>query len=337
MKIWQIQSFGIDQLALQDVPTPKPGQGEVLVKVHAVSLNYRDLLMIKGQYNPKMVLPRVPCSDGAGEVVEVGEGVTQVKVGDRVAGLFMQNWMDGPPSAEKTRGALGGDRDGMLAEHVVLGQSGVVPFPQHLSWLEASTLPCAGLTAWNALHEYSQIGPSQVVVIQGTGGVSIFALQFATMMSAIVLGTSSSDEKLERARSMGLYAGLNYRRTPEWAKWVLQQTGQRGADLIVEVGGAGTLQQSLQAVAMGGTVAQIGILSQSNQPFPIAPLLHRQVRLQGIYVGSRVQFEAMNQAISRSGMRPVVDQVYGFAEVRQALKVMETGGHFGKIAIEMAP
>jgi NADPH:quinone reductase-like Zn-dependent oxidoreductase len=307
----------------------------VLVKVHAVSLNYRDLLMVRGHYNPKMPLPRIPCSDGAGEVVEVGEEVNDVAVGQRVAGIFMQRWLEGAPTAETSRGALGGDVDGMLAEYVVLHQSGVVPFPKHLSYAEAATLPCAGVTAWNALEHAAHIKPGDVVVIQGTGGVSIFALQFAKLAGATVIGTSSSDEKLARAKTLGLDAGLNYRQSPEWAKWVQQQTGNRGADLIVEVGGAGTFSQSLQAVRFGGTVAQIGILSQSEQPLPIPLILHRQVRIQGVYVGSRAHFEAMNRAITASGTRPVVDRIYAFDEVREALKSMEKGSHFGKIVIQV--
>jgi NADPH:quinone reductase-like Zn-dependent oxidoreductase len=335
MKVWQIQSFGIDQLVLADVPQPRPGRGEVLVKVHAVSLNYRDLLMVRGHYNPKMPLPRIPCSDGAGEVVEVGEEVNDVEVGQRVAGIFMQRWLDGAPTAETSRGALGGDVDGMLAEYVVLHQSGVVPFPKHLSYAEAATLPCAGVTAWNALEHAAHIKPGDVVVIQGTGGVSIFALQFAKLAGATVIGTSSSDEKLARAKTLGLDAGLNYRQSPEWAKWVQQQTGNRGADLIVEVGGAGTFSQSLQAVRFGGTVAQIGILGQSEQPLPIRLILHRQIRIQGVYVGSRAHFDAMNRAITASGTRPVVDRIYAFDEAREALKSMEKGSHFGKIVIQV--
>ena len=240
MKVWQIQSFGIDQLVLEHLPQPRPGRGEVLMKVHAVSLNYRDLMIVRGHYNPKMPLPRIPCSDGAGEVIEVGEDVKAVTVGQRVAGIFMQNWLDGPPNAERSRGALGGDVDGMLAEYVVLPQSGVVSIPEYLSYAEAATLPCAGLTAWNGLTNAARVKPGDVVVTQGTGGVSVFALQFAKRMGATVIGTSSSDEKLERARTLGLDAGLNYRQTPDWARWVLQQTNHRGADLIVEVGGAGT-------------------------------------------------------------------------------------------------
>jgi NADPH:quinone reductase-like Zn-dependent oxidoreductase len=335
VKLWQIQSFGIDQLVLADLPKPRPGRGQVLVKVHAVSLNYRDLLMVRGHYNPKMALPRIPCSDGAGEVVEVGEGVDKVHVGQRVAGIFMQHWLDGAPTAESSRGALGGDIDGMLAEYVVLQQSGVVCIPDHLSFAEAATLPCAGVTAWNAVVNAAQVKPGDVVLIQGTGGVSIFALQFAKMAGAIVIGTSSSDEKLQRAKTMGLDAGLNYRQSPEWAKWVLKETNNRGADLIVEVGGAGTFTQSLQAVRYGGTVAQIGVLSQSEQSLPIPLILHRQVRIQGIYVGSKSHFEAMNRAIVATRIQPVVDQIYTFDRVQDALKSMDTGSHFGKIVIRV--
>jgi NADPH:quinone reductase-like Zn-dependent oxidoreductase len=335
MKVWQIQSFGIDQLVLADLPKPRPGRGQVLVKVHAVSLNYRDLLMVRGHYNPKMALPRIPCSDGAGEVAEVGEGVDTVTVGQRVAGIFMQHWLDGPSTAENSRGALGGDVDGMLAEYVVLHQSGVVSIPEHLSFAQAATLPCAGVTAWNAVVNAAQVKPGDVVLIQGTGGVSIFALQFAKMAGAVVIGTSSSDKKLERAKAMGLDAGLNYRQSPEWAKWVLQETNNRGADLIVEVGGAGTFTQSLQAVRYGGTVAQIGVLSQSEQPLPIPLILHRQVRIHGIYVGSKSHFEAMNRAIVAKRTQPVVDQIYAFDKAREALKCMETGSHFGKVVIRV--
>jgi NADPH:quinone reductase-like Zn-dependent oxidoreductase len=247
----------------------------------------------------------------------------------------MQNWLDGPPTAERSRGALGGDIDGMLAEYVVLPQSGVVGIPEHLSFAEAATLPCAGVTAWNALTNAGQVTPGDVVLTQGTGGVSIFALQFAKMMGATVIGTSSSDEKLERAKTLGMKAGLNYRKTPDWAKWVLQETSNRGADLIVEVGGAGTISQSLQAVRTGGTVAQIGVLSQSDQPLPIAPLLHRQVRLQGVYVGSRAHFEAMNRALAASQLRPVVDKIFAFPQAREALLTMEKASHFGKIVIQV--
>src|SRR5580704_11344061 len=216
MKAWRIPSFGIDNLELVTLPDPKPQRGEVVIKVHAVAWNFRDLMVVQGRYNPKMRLPRIPCSDGAGGVVAIGEGVTRVKVGDRVAGIFMQNWIDGEPDASKVRGALGGDIDGVLAELVVLREEGVVHFPEHLSFEEAATLPCAAVTAWNALIRAGRVKAGDTVVIQGTGGVSIFALQFARMMGARVLGSSSSDEKLERAKALGLDAGVNYREHPEW-------------------------------------------------------------------------------------------------------------------------
>jgi NADPH:quinone reductase-like Zn-dependent oxidoreductase len=341
MKVWQIQSFGSTpsletaQYAIADRPIPSPGPHEVLIKVHAVSLNYRDLMMICGHYNPRLDLPRIPCSDGAGEVVQVGERVTTVKLGERVAGIFMQNWLDGPPSAERSRGALGGDVDGMLAEYAVLPETGIVALPEHLTYAEGATLPCAAVTAWNALGRATHVGPGDVVVIQGTGGVSIFALQFAKLMGATVLGTSSSDEKLARAQALGMDAGVNYRQSPEWAKWVLTHTHGRGADLVVEVGGAGTFTQSLQAIRIGGTIAQIGVLSQSSQPLPIPAILHRQVTVRGIYVGSRAEFEAMNRAITASRLRPIVDQSYPFLELPEALKCMEKGYHFSKIVIQV--
>lgn len=336
MKLWRIPAFGIDRLELIDAPEPTPGRGEVLVKVHAVSLNYRDLLVTLGKYNPKMVLPRVPASDGAGEVVAVGEGVSHVKTGERVAGIFMQNWLEGKPSGQKQKGALGGDIDGMLAEYVVLPESGVVPVPEHLSWEEASTLPCAAVTAWNAVIHTGNIKAGDTVFIQGTGGVSIFALQFAKLLGARVLGTSSSDEKLERATRLGLDAGVNYKEYPDWAKWVLAQTGGEGADLIVEVGGVGTFPQSLKAVRIGGTIAQIGVLSQTSEPLEVIPILHKQVHVQGIYVGSRADFMEMNRAITQNRVQPVVDKVFTFETTREAIRGMESGSHFGKLVIHIS-
>jgi len=336
MKAWRIPSFGIENLELADIPTPQAGPGQVLIKIHAVSLNYRDLLVTLGKYNPKLALPRIPVSDGAGEVVTVGEGVTGVKVGDRVAGIFMQNWIDGAPHAAKIRGALGGDIDGMLAEYVALDENGVVPIPEHLSYEEAATLPCAGVTAWNAVVHAGRIKAGDTVVIQGTGGVSVFALQFAKLLGARVLGTSSSDEKLDRAHKLGLDAGLNYKQTADWGKWVLGQTNGEGADLIVEVGGAGTFGQSLKAVRVGGTIAQIGVLSQTNEPLQIAPLLHKLIHVQGIYVGSRAHFEEMNRAITLNALKPIVDEVFAFSDAPKALHRMESGAHFGKILIRVA-
>jgi NADPH:quinone reductase-like Zn-dependent oxidoreductase len=310
--------------------------GRVLVRVHAVSLNYRDLMLVLGHYNPKLAMPRVPCSDGAGEVLAVGDGVTQWKAGDRVAGIFMQNWLEGPPTSAKTKGALGGDIDGMLATEVVLPETGLVRIPEHLSYEEAATLPCAALTAWNALFTAANIQPGDTVLIEGTGGVSIFALQFAKLAGARVLGTSGSDEKLERARSLGLDAGLNYKTNPDWEKWALAETGGEGVDLVVEVGGSGTLPHAIKAVRPGGTVAQIGVLTGVAEAVDLRPILARHVRIHGVYVGSRAEFIDMNKAIAQSGLRPVVDRIFSFSELPAALRLMEAAGHFGKIVISVS-
>ena len=331
MKAWRIASFGIDQLEQVTLPDPQPQRGQVLVRVHAVSWNYRDLMVVQGRYNPKMHLPRIPCSDGAGEVIAIGEGVTRVQVGDRVCGIFMQNWIDGDPDAAKIRGALGGDLDGMLAEQVVLSEEGVVQFPEFLSYEQAATLPCAAVTAWNALVRVGRIKAGDTIVILGTGGVSIFALQFAKAMGARVLGTSSSDAKLDRARSLGLDASINYRQCPEWDRWVLDQTGGRGADLVVEVGGAGTFTRSLRSTRIGGAVAQVGVLSESSEGLQIPLLLHRQIRLCGIYVGSRADFEMMNRAIQQLNLKPVVDEVFSFAAGGEPMRRMQSGAHFAKL------
>ncbi len=334
MKAWRITSFGIDNLSLDELPTPQPGPGQVLVAVHAVSLNYRDLSMVKGTYNPKLKMPRIPCSDGAGVVESIGEGVTTVKPGDKVAGIFMQNWLDGAPAPSKQKGALGGDIDGMLTEYVLLSEAGVVPVPAHLSHEEAATLPCAGVTAWNAVVNAGGVRAGQTILIQGTGGVSIFALQFGKALGARVLGTSGSDEKLERAKALGLDASTNYRKAPDWDKWAAEAS-EGGVDLVVEVGGSGTLVKSLQAVKTGGTVAQIGVLTGVEQPLGIGPILHKQIRLQGIYVGSREHFLEMNKAITQLSIKPVVDKVFPFADARKAFRTMEEASHFGKIVIRV--
>ena len=333
MKAYQISAFGVGKLEPVELPQPSPGPGQVLLRVHAVSLNYRDLLVVKGLYNPRMELPRILCSDGACEVVQAGAGVTRVKVGDRVAGIFMQNWIEGPLTTAKSKGALGGDVDGMLAEYVVLDEAGVVAIPEHLSYEEAATLPCAGVTAWQALTHAAKLKAGDSVLIQGTGGVSIFALQFAKLMGARVLGTSSSDGKIARAKTLGLDAAVNYRQQPEWARWAQEQTGGLGVDVVVEVGGAGTFNQSLKAARVEGTVAQIGVLTQATEPISPTPILHKQLHVQGIYVGSRAMFEEMNRAITLAKLKPVVDRVFGFEEGRAAFEYMESAGHVGKIVI----
>jgi NADPH:quinone reductase-like Zn-dependent oxidoreductase len=339
MFAYPAERFGLDHLEKVELPMLQIAAGMVLIRVHAVSLNYRDLMVVKGLYNPKMTLPRIPCSDGAGEVVSVGEGVERVKVGDRVCGIFMQRWLDGPLTAERSKEALGGDVDGMLAEYVLLAEDGVVHFPEHLSYEEAATLPCAGVTAWNALHDAGEPAhpalPGETIVLQGTGGVSMFALQFAKLLGAKVIGTSSSTEKLARAFGLGLDAGCNYKERPEWSKWVAEVTGGRGADRIIEVGGAGTFAQSLRAARVGGMIAQIGVLSGSatSDPLALTPILHKQLRVQGIYVGSRAMFERMNAVIAKAKLHPVIDHVFGFDQVREAFLHMESGSHFGKIVI----
>ncbi len=271
MRAWEIQNgFGLDNLRLAERPDPRPGPGHVLIRVRAVSLNYRDLLTVEGKYNPKQKLPLVPCSDGAGEVVAVGEGVTRAKPGDRVCGIFAQRWIAGEPNRERLRSTLGGPLDGMLAELVVLDEEGVVTVPPHLTDEEAATLPCGGVTAWSALVTLGHLTAGDTVLLLGTGGVSIFALQLAQLLGLRALITSSSDEKLERARQLGASGLINYQKTPEWSGAVRELTGGAGVDLVVEVGGAGTLEQSLRSVRMGGTVCLIGNLAGLAAQVPLA-------------------------------------------------------------------
>ena len=342
MRAYPIKQFGVEHLERAELPMLQIAPGMVLIRVHAVSLNYRDLMVVKGLYNPKMTLPRIPCSDGAGEIIAVGEGVSRVRVGDRVCGIFMQRWLDGPLTAKRSKAALGGDVDGMLAEYVLLSQDGVVLFPEHLSYAEAATLPCAGVTAWNALHHAGvpshPVLASETVVIQGTGGVSIFALQFAKLLGSRVIGTSSSDEKLKRAIGLGLDTGCNYKERPDWSKWVIETTEGLGADRIIEVGGANTFGQSLKAARVAGMVAQIGILSGAAvaDSLALTPILHKQLQVQGIYVGSRAMFEEMNAAIAKAKLRPVIDRVFAADRVRDAFLHMQSASHFGKIVIRTA-
>jgi len=334
MRRWTIEgAFGLDNLRLGDHPDSAPGPGEVALRMRAVSLNYRDLLTVRGLYNPKQPLPLVPCSDGVGEVVEVGDGVTRVAPGDRVATLFSQGWLKGEPTAAELRTTLGGPIDGTLTERMVLPADGVIPVPEHLTDAEAACLPCAGLTAWSALVELGGVTAGDVVLVQGTGGVSLFALQFATTLGARVIVTSSSDVKLERARELGAWKTVNYREDPDWGKTARKLTDGRGVDHVVEVGGAGTLPQSLRAVRVGGGISMIGVLSGTRSEMDLIPVLMQQVRIQGVLVGSREGFERMNRAIDVSRMRPVVDRVVPFDEAPEAFAVMQRAEHFGKIAI----
>jgi NADPH:quinone reductase-like Zn-dependent oxidoreductase len=317
---------------LTEAEIPQPGPGQVLVRVRAVSLNYRDLGVAK---SPNRAKHRVPCSDGAGEVAAVGPGVTRVQAGDRVAGIFFQAWLDGPLAAEVHAQALGGSADGMLAEYVVLSEQGLVKLPDYLTYEEAACLPCAGVTAWNSLVEQGRLQPGQTVVLQGTGGVSILSLQLAKAAGARVIITSSSDEKLARARELGADETINYRTTPDWEKEVLRLTNGLGADHVVEVGGAGTLEKSIGAIRASGHIAFVGVLTGTAAPITTGQILFKSLRLTGIYVGSRAMFERYLQALALNQLRPVIDRVFAFADAPAALAHLESGAHFGKVVVRL--
>ena len=333
MRAYRLQAAGIDGLAEVELPMPKPGPRQVLVKVAACSLNFRDLAIALGTYRMPTKPNLVPLSDGAGEVVEVGTGVTRVKAGDRVAGCFFQRWFGGPPAADTHASALGGGLDGMLTQHVVLEQDGVVALPAHLSFEEAATLPCAAVTAWHALAEHARIVAGQTVLVQGTGGVSIFALQLARLMGAQVIVTSSSEQKLARAKALGAAHGVNYKATPEWDKAVVELTGG-GVDHVVEVGGPGTLARSLRAIRVGGKITMIGVLSGAAEINPML-IFSRRANVQGISVGSTQMFEAMNRAIAASGLKPIIDKVFTFGETPAAYRHLQSAQHFGKLVIRV--
>jgi len=337
MRVYEIQdSFGMDHLRPAERDDPVPGSGQVALRMRAASLNYRDLMTVRGHYNPRQPLPLVPCSDGVGEVTAVGDDVSRVAVGDRVATTFSQTWIGGSPTADKLRGTLGGPLDGTLAERMVLAEDGVVRVPEHLSDTEAATLPCAALTAWSALVEQGSVTAGDTVLVQGTGGVSIFALQIAQLLGARVIVTSSSDAKAERARELGAWRTINYAEDADWGKTARGLTGGVGVDHVIEVGGADTLAQSLKAVRVGGQVSVIGVLSGVSSELSIVPLLMQQVRLQGILVGSREGFERMNRALAVHRMQPVVDRVFDFDEAPDAFAYMASAQHFGKICISIS-
>src|SRR3569832_718495 len=314
MKAWQVaRDWSIDGMELADLPEAVPGPGQVAVRMKAASLNYRDLLTVQGKGGVTR-LPLIPFSDGAGEVTAVGEGVTRVVVGDRVCPMFFQSWIDGQVSAASRRYALGGTRPGVLQEVMVLDAEGVSRIPAHLSDREAATLPCAGLTAWRALFEEAHVKPDDTVLVQGTGGVSIFALQFAKLAGAGVIVTSSSDEKLERAKALGADHTINYRAVPEWGKAAAQWSGG-GVDQVVEVGGKDTFAQSLEAARVGGTILVIGVLTGFSQQIAIPSLFAKNLHVFGLSVGSRRMFEGMTAAIERNRMKPVIDRVCRFDAV----------------------
>jgi len=332
-------SQGLSGLERLERPRPDPAAGEVLVRVRATSLNYRDQAIVAGLYMGKGPVARdtVPLSDGAGEVVAVGEGVTRFRIGDRVAGTFFPAWLDGPPSAQAFIRQLGGSEDGMLSQYVVREADAFVAVPAHLSFAEAATLPCAGVTVWNAFFATGRIRPGDSVLLLGTGGASLFAVQLARLAGARIFIISSSDAKLDLARSLGATDTLNYRETPDWEKWVLAQTEGAGVDHVLEVGGPATLNRSLAAVRVGGTVTLLGVIAgRDGQANPL-PMIGKTIRLQGLLVGNRAMFEDMNRAIAHARLRPHIDRVFPFAEAAEAYRYQLAGRHSGKIVIDIDP
>jgi NADPH:quinone reductase-like Zn-dependent oxidoreductase len=334
MRVLEIRPpFGIDSLAFAERPDPAPGPRQIVVQLRALSLNYRDLLVVKGVDRWRPSDPRIPVSDGVGVVAAVGEGVTRVRVGDRVAPIFYPLWTEGGPAPEKMEMPFGGAAaDGLFAERALVHESAVVHVPPHLSDEEAAALPCAGVTAWNGVIEEGGLRAGDTAVVLGTGGVAIFALQFARMSGARVIVTSSSDEKLERARALGAAAGINYRTTPDWPRRVVELTGG-GADLVVDT--AGALPEVIRAVRVGGTVAFIGLLTGTRVEIDLVALMGKSARVQAIDVGSRAMFESMNRAMVVGEMRPVVDRVFGFDEAREAFRYLDGRTHFGKVCVRL--
>ncbi|HEX6566940.1 MAG TPA: NAD(P)-dependent alcohol dehydrogenase [Chthoniobacterales bacterium] len=337
MKSIQLRdSFGIDSLAAVDQPQPAPGPSEILIKVNAASLNYRDLLVIDGTFFPDLPFPFVPISDAAGQIQEVGPGVTRFNPGDRATTHFIQDWEDGPFSPAASVGylasTLGGPRPGILSGYIVLPETGVVPTPAYLSDEEAATLPIAALTAWKSLRSGS-LQAGQTVLLQGTGGVSIFALQFAKALGARVIITSSSDEKLKRAAKLGADVMVNYNTDPEWWQTVKAATDGLGADYVIDVGGQETLNQSIKALKPGGFIAVVGMLTGIECKFDVLTFLLRNARLEGITVGSRQSFEEMNAFLGEHQLHPVVDAVFPWSRTAEALLELKAGKHFGKLVL----
>lgn len=335
MKVFELDgAWSIDNLRVGERPTPRPGTGQVLLRMKAASLNYRDLLVLRRGYGALTgTLPLIPVSDGVGEVVESGEGVTRFTPGDRVCPMFKLTWTSGRPTAERLSRTLGGPLDGVMAEYMSVDEQGLASVPDHLTDEQAATLPCAALTAWSALVTCGGVKAGDRVLIQGTGGVSLFALQFAKLLGAFVFVLSGDDTKLERAMGLGADDGLNYRVVPEWGKVVRERVGGEGVDHVVEVGGEKTLPQSLRAVRVGGTISLIGVLSGGSLDVKLGPVVTRQVKLQGITVGHREGFESMARAMAQHRIQPVVDSVFPFDSLRAALDRLASGAHFGKVCI----
>ncbi|MFK7838547.1 MAG: NAD(P)-dependent alcohol dehydrogenase [Sulfitobacter sp.] len=337
MRVFQIEGdWGFDNLKLAERPEPICGVGQVVVKMRYASLNARDLIVPERGYGRATgELPLIPVSDGVGEVVEIGAGVTRVSVGDRVCPTYFQNWTSGEPTPARFSSALGGPLDGVMADLVCLSAEGVVKTPEYLTDAEAATLPCAALTAWSAIVTHGQIRSGDRVLVQGTGSVALFALIFAKMHGAHVTVISSSDDKLARVTEMGADATINYNTTEDWARASRPITADRGGyDNIVELGGAQTLPLSLRAVRPGGTLSMIGVLSGLNIEASLGPIVARQVRLQGVTVGHRDGFEAMLRAMAQHEIHPVLGAVFKFEELKPAMDHLRNGGHFGKTLIQ---
>jgi len=335
LKVVEISGeFGVDRLRITERDDPTPGPGQVLLKMKAASLNYRDWLTVTGQYNPRQPLPLIPCSDGVGEVVQTGDGVERVAVGDRVMPIFAQRWFDGKPDRDKLRSTLGGPLDGVLAESMVVDAESVVRAPNHLSDVEAACLPCAGVTAWSALVVHGGLSAGERVLVQGSGGVSIFALQLARALGATVYAISGRDERLAAMRDMGAAGAVNYKTSPEWGREI-RKLSDGGVDVVVDVGGGATLPQSLTAVRMGGRICQVGNLGGGKVELNLIQLLMSQVRLQGLLVGDREAFEALVAAMEEHEIRPRVDRVFSWTEAAEALDYLSSGEHFGKVCLEI--
>lgn len=336
MKFYTTLGDGIDALRMNEAAVTEPSANEILVKMTAVSLNFRDLLVVKGVEHWKPSVPRIPVSDGVGEVVAVGENVTRVKTGDRVAGIFLPRWLDGELTSEKDALSLGGaGADGVLAEYVVFDEAAVVKIPQNLSDEEAATLPVAAITAWHAVALRSRVKSGETVLIQGTGGVSLFALQFAKAFGAKAFVISSSDEKLEKVKKLGAAETVNYKKFPDWEEKVLELTDGRGVDHVIEVVGGANLNRSLKAVRTGGTISFIGLIAGLSAPVDTYQFVMKNVTIHGIETGSREMFEEMNSFIEQNRIKPVIDKTFEFAEVKDALKYLESGSHFGKIVVKI--
>ena len=328
---------GSYQLSLKEVPRPVAGPGQVLVRIKAVSLNRRDFNMLHWKYDPEnSIAGTIPLSDGAGEVIAVGEDVTRFNVGDRVAGIFFEKWIDGPPGPESLVSDRGGNQGGMLSEVIVTDQAGLVMIPDHLSFEEAATLPCAAVTAWVGLFKRGQMKPGQFVLLEGTGGVSVFGLQFAKAAGAYPIITSSRDEKLQKATELGAFGTVNYRKNADWQAEVRRLTGDRGVDQVLDVGGRDTLAKALEALAYGGHIALIGGLSGYGSDLPTDAIMWINATASGVYVGSRTDFEAMNVFINEHQFRPLIDRVFEFEQASEAFEYMGNESFMGKIVIRMA-